>query len=135
MDRNEIMKLIPHRDDMLILDEVISLDKTSAIGKYKIKGTEFFLRGHYPDKPIVPGTILCEMMAQLLAVFVSQYRQGLPLLIEINDAKLKKMVGPGDELLIKIKLVRNAIRVMTASCSISTSNIFVASATLTVAIL
>lgn len=135
MNKNEIMKLIPHRNDMLILDEVISFDENSAIGKYKVTGKEFFLNGHYPNKQIVPGSILCEIMAQLLAVFTSQRRQGLPLLTEINNAKFKKMVVPGDELLIKMNLTKDFIRVITANCNISVKNNIVASAKLTVAIL
>ena len=135
MDRNEIMKLIPHKDHMLILDEVISLDQTCATGKYKVKGNEFFLKGHYPNKPIVPGSILCEIMAQLIAVFASQRRQGFPVLTNINDAKFKKMALPGDELLIKMTLIKDSIRVLTADCNISVENNLVANAKLTVALL
>ncbi|MDQ5984017.1 MAG: 3-hydroxyacyl-[acyl-carrier-protein] dehydratase FabZ [Eubacteriales bacterium SKADARSKE-1] len=135
MDRNEIMKLIPHRVDMLILDEVINLDDNSAVGKYKVTGKEFFFNGHYPNKPIVPGSILCEIMAQLIAVFASQRRQGLPLLAEINNAKFKKMAVPGNILLIRMDLIKDSIRIITANCSVSVDNSLIASAKLTVALL
>lgn len=55
MNREEIMKILPHREDMLLLDEVEEWDGT-AIGHYRVRGDEFFLRGHFPGNPIVPAS-------------------------------------------------------------------------------
>lgn len=133
MNRDEIMKCIPHRNDMLILDEATLTEENSAIGKYFVKGTEFFLNGHYPNKKIVPGTILCEIMAQLLAVYCSKRCTGLPLLVSIKNAEFKKIVQPGDDLDISIREVSGSRRVVRAQGEIKTNDELCAKAELVVA--
>ena len=64
MNREEIKEILPHRKPMLLVDEVVLNDDGSATGYYNVRGDEFFLQGHFPDNPIVPGVIQCEMMAQ-----------------------------------------------------------------------
>ena len=64
MNQEEIKKIIPHRDNMLLVEEAEVIDEKTSKGKITIKGDEFFLRGHFPGNPVVPGVILCEMMAQ-----------------------------------------------------------------------
>ena len=57
MNQEEIEKILPHREDMLLLDDV-ETDGETAVGHYRVRGDEFFLRGHFPEKPVVPGVIL-----------------------------------------------------------------------------
>ena len=69
MDREGIMGILPHRNSMLLLDEVERIGD-EAHGKYHVKGTEFFLDGHFPSAPIVPGVILCEILAQSACILL-----------------------------------------------------------------
>ena len=74
MNRNELMEILPHRNSMLLLDEAYEEDGY-AHGIYTIKGDEFFLDGHFPGFPIVPGVILCEILAQSTAVLLKDRMQ------------------------------------------------------------
>ena len=69
MNRDEIKTILPHRDSMLLLDQ---LDREGEIahGQYRVKGDEWFLQGHFPDAPVVPGVILCEILAQSAGILM-----------------------------------------------------------------
>ena len=97
MNREEIKTILPHRDDMLLLDEVELIDNI-AHGKKKINGDEFFLRGHFPGKPVVPGVILCEILAQSVCVCLGDSLKSdeLPFFTGLDKVKFKKPVLPGD---------------------------------------
>lgn len=97
MNREEIMTILPHRDNMLLLDDVVRKDGT-AVGHYTVRGDEFFLKGHFPDHPIVPGVILCEMLAQSACVLMQDaMSEGrLPVYTGLNHVKFRSPVKPGD---------------------------------------
>ncbi|MBQ8850672.1 MAG: beta-hydroxyacyl-ACP dehydratase [Clostridia bacterium] len=97
MNREEIKAILPHRDDMLLLDEA-ELADGAAIGRYRVRGDEFFLRGHFPNDPIVPGVILCEILAQSACVLMADVMvEGkLPVYTGLNNVKFRHPVRPGD---------------------------------------
>ena len=97
MNREEIMGILPHRDHMLLLDDAEELDGT-AVGHYTVRGDEFFLKGHFPGNPIVPGVILCEILAQSACVLMrgAMGEGQLPVYTGLNNVKFRSPVRPGD---------------------------------------
>ncbi len=108
MNQEEIKKIIPHRDNMLLVEEAEVIDENTSRGKYTVKGDEFFLKGHFPGNPVVPGVILCEMMAQASCVLLAGKAQGAtPYFTKLNNVKFKNKVLPGDTLESVCTLVKN----------------------------
>ena len=107
MNKEEIMSILPHREDMLLLDEVENQNGV-AIGHYTVRGDEFFLRGHFPDNPIVPGVILCEMLAQSACILMKEVMtEGkLPVYTGLNNVKFRSPVKPGDTVELRCAITR-----------------------------
>ncbi len=105
MDRKELEKILPHRPPMLLLDRAELLG-AEAVAFYTVKGDEFFLQGHFPGYPVVPGVILCEMMAQACCVLLQSEMSAsaTPYYTGIQQVKFREKVRPGDELEIRCSL-------------------------------
>lgn len=97
MNREEIMQILPHRDNMLLVDDVMEVGD-EAIGHYHVRGDEFFLNGHFPGNPIVPGVILCEILAQSACILLKDQMTAdkLPVYTGLNNVKFRSSVHPGD---------------------------------------
>ena len=109
MNRDEIKTILPHREPMLLLDEAILTEDGTASAKYTVRGDEFFLQGHFPNNPIVPGVIQCEMMAQAACVlFADSLREegALAVYTGIDKARFRGIVKPGDTVCITVKPLR-----------------------------
>jgi 3-hydroxyacyl-[acyl-carrier-protein] dehydratase len=110
MNREEIKTYLPHREPMLLIDSVEKEDVIDAqgntvsyaVGVYHVRGNEYFLQGHFPDYPVVPGVILCEMMAQSCAMLLGdEIRTKRPLYTGIDNVRFKYQVRPGDTITIR----------------------------------
>ena len=95
MNQEEIKKILPHRDHMLLIDEA-ELREGKAYGKKTIRGDEFFLQGHFPGNPVVPGVILCEILGQSACVLLSGEAEGItPFFTGLDKVRFKNPVHPG----------------------------------------
>jgi 3-hydroxyacyl-[acyl-carrier-protein] dehydratase len=99
MTRAEIEHALPHRPPMLLVDEIVSKDDRSIVCRKVFRDDEFFVQGHYPGFPIVPGVILCECAVQAGAILLAtqtKRRAGVPVLTRMSDVRFKRMVKPGE---------------------------------------
>jgi 3-hydroxyacyl-[acyl-carrier-protein] dehydratase len=108
--REQIEEILPHRDPFLFLDEVMVLEPGArVVARKQVREDEWFLAGHFPGRPIMPGVIIVEAMAQAgaVAVLADEANRGkLALFAGINDVRFKRMVLPGDELELTCELER-----------------------------
>ena len=105
----QIKEIIPHRDPFLLLDEIIELDTYKAIGVKYVTPDEFYFKGHFPGKPVVPGVILVESLAQVGAVIIlshDKYKGKIAYFTGIKNAKFRKSVLPGDTVYLHCEVTR-----------------------------
>jgi len=101
---------LPHRDPFLFLDEVLELEPgVRVVARKRIREDEWYLAGHFPGRPIMPGVLLVEAMAQTgaVAVLADESNRGkLALFAGIDDVRFKRIVEPGDEVELTCELER-----------------------------
>ncbi len=107
MTHEEIKTRLPHRDAMLLIGEVELKDgdESCAVGRTYIRGDEWFLQGHFPGNPIVPGVIQCEIMAQSVCALIS-CTDALPLFSGMKNVKWKRPLRPGDTFVTECTITR-----------------------------
>jgi beta-hydroxyacyl-ACP dehydratase FabZ len=110
LDTDEIRKILPHRYPMLLVDKILELDETHIVGIKNVTSNEPFFNGHFPDFPVMPGVLIIEAMAQTAGVQVlstiPDRGSKLVLLASVEEAKFRKPVRPGDQLVITMTLVK-----------------------------
>src|SRR5204863_8890888 len=105
-----IESIIPHRDPFLFLDEVLELEPGKrVVARKRVRADEWFFAGHFPERPIMPGVLMVEALAQAGAVAVlaqEENRGKLALFAGIDDVRFKRIVEPGDDLELVCELER-----------------------------
>lgn len=104
-DIKEVLRILPHRYPFLLVDKIIDLDleKGIIVGQKNVTFNESFFQGHFPDAPIMPGVLILEALAQAGGVMVHLKgdNQKIAVLLNVNNAKFRNPVKPGDVLLLK----------------------------------
>lgn len=120
MNREDIKEFLPHREPMLLVDWT-EKDGDVIRSRYHVTGEEWFLRGHFPDFPVVPGVIVCEIMAQSCSLIVGEGLKGhTPFYAGLDKVRFKQMVRPGDtiEVVAKPISIRGALYVIGAQATV-----------------
>lgn len=108
IDINRIMQMIPHRYPFLMIDKVVEVvPDVSAVGIKNVSINEPFFQGHFPQRPVFPGVLIIESMAQTAAVLVVETlgpsSEGkLVYFMSVDNARFRKPVGPGDQIAIHV---------------------------------
>jgi 3-hydroxyacyl-[acyl-carrier-protein] dehydratase len=108
MTAEQIEAMIPHRPPMRLLDEIISQDESNIVCKKTFSEDDFFVQGHFPGYPLVPGVIQCECCLQAGAILLSKMTPNdpnvVPVATRMDSVKFKRMVRPGDTVEIHVTL-------------------------------
>ena len=118
INRKEIENLLPHREPMLLIDELVDIKKLkSATAIVNVKKDSFFVQGHFPDQPVMPGVIIVEAFGQAAAALTAHgidkevYENKLVYLMGVEKARFRNPVIPECKLLLKIEAIRSHGRV------------------------
>ena len=118
LNKNQILNLLPHREPMLLIDELYDIDKLqSAKALVNVKKDSFFVQGHFPGQPVMPGVLIVESFGQAAAALTAcgidpkEYDNKLVYLMSVEKAKFRNPVLPDCELHLEIEAIRSHGRV------------------------
>jgi 3-hydroxyacyl-[acyl-carrier-protein] dehydratase len=113
IDRQRIMEMIPHRDPFLMIDKVVDVvSNERAVGIKNVSGDEYYFKGHFPARPVMPGVLIIEAMAQTAAVLVvhtlgPESEGKLVYFMSVDKAKFRRPVMPGEVLHVHVTKQQN----------------------------
>ena len=138
LGREEIEAILPHREPFLLLDEVVELEPGDhVVARKRVRPDEWYLAGHFPGRPVMPGVLIVEAMAQAGAVAVlseDENRGRMALFAGIDDVRFKRIVEPGDELELRCDIERVRGPVGRGKATAHVAGALVARGTLTFAV-
>lgn len=135
LDINGIMKVLPHRFPFLLVDRVLELQQGKrAVGIKNVTINDNFFQGHFPSRPVMPGVLMVEAMAQTggVAVLTDRQHQGqLAFFLAADNVKFRKVVTPGDQLFIEVEVIKNKTKVAQIHANAKVDGEIVAEADMT----
>lgn len=138
LDINDIQKILPHRYPFLLIDRIVELEEDKrAVGIKNVTMNEFFFPGHFPDRPIMPGVLIIEALAQVAGVLMLNKRENLgkyAYFMSMDKVKFRKSVVPGDQLILEAQVSRLKSRTVQVKAVASVEEKIVAEAELMFAI-
>ena len=118
LNKKQIINLLPHREPMLLIDELINIKKLhSATAIMNVKKEAFYVRGHFPGQPVMPGVLIVEAFGQAAAALTAAgidkktYENKLVFLMTVDKARFRNPVIPDCKLILKIEAIRSHGRV------------------------
>ena len=118
LNKKQIVDLLPHREPMLLIDELYDMNKlSSATALVNVKKDSFFVQGHFPNNPVMPGVLIVESFGQASAALTAQgldkstYENKLVFLMSVEKARFRNPVIPDCKLILKIEAIRSHGRV------------------------
>jgi beta-hydroxyacyl-ACP dehydratase FabZ len=138
LDVREIMRILPHRYPLLLIDRITELEPMVRARGYKnVTANEPIFTGHFPDNPLFPGVYMIEALAQLGGTAILEpgdMARKVPYLAAIEKAKFRRPVVPGDRLDMEVRVVRTKLNIGWVACEASVDGKNVVSANLTFSI-
>lgn len=117
MDIGKIMEALPHRYPFLLVDRILEMEGNKVVGLKNVTINEPFFQGHFPGKPIMPGVLIIEALAQTAGALIlgkEEIEDKIPMFISIEEAKFRKPVLPGDQLILEVEITKRRGRVAIA---------------------
>ena len=118
LNKQDIINLLPHREPMLLINELSEIQKlSSATALVKVRKDSFFVQGHFPDNPVMPGVLIVESFGQAAAALTAHgldkatYENKLVFLMGVEKARFRNPVIPDCDLILKIEAIRSHGRV------------------------
>lgn len=131
MDIEGIKKILPHRPPFLFVDEVLEVSDERILAKRMIRDDEYFFKGHFPGEPIMPGVLMIEAIAQAGGVMLLRNRKNaIPLFMAIDRVRFRKIVKPGDTLILEARLLQDRGKVVKIAGTAKVNESLVCEATI-----
>ena len=141
LNKDDIKSLLPHREPFLFVDSISNINlKQDITGLIKFPEDSYFFKGHFPDRPVVPGVIIIESLAQLGGVLIyKSFEEDLvgkdPALVSVDSAKFKNPTLPNEELTIKATLMKNKLNIFKLNTQAYKNDKLVVEANITATVL
>lgn len=137
MNIDDVLKYLPHRYPMLLIDRVISIEPGKSLTAIKnVTYNENFFQGHFPNRPVMPAVLILEAMAQATGIFALKTLDTLPnersiyYFVGVDKARFRRPIEPGDQMKIEVRLMRTARGVWKVESDASVDGVVAASAEL-----